>query len=63
MKIRAALVQLQPQRLVRVIRDTRDGKLDYFILGQRAVALFEAGKLYWDVTNQCYGTNRKDRVE
>lgn len=39
---------------VRVERDVRDGSKDYFIHKDTAKALYEAGKLHWDILNGCY---------
>jgi hypothetical protein len=40
--------------LVRVIRDSRDAKRDYFIPWNEAKRLYEANKLAYDLTNSAY---------
>jgi hypothetical protein len=40
--------------IVAVIRDPRDVTKDYYIPYSQAKALFDQGKLGWDVTNHTY---------
>ncbi len=43
--------------LVRVIRASWDGRLDYFIDRKRANDLYKEGKLLWDLTNGAFMTD------
>ncbi len=45
-----------PVPMARVIRNSRDGSTDYFIPASEAKALYAAGKLQWDLTNNAYCT-------
>jgi len=40
--------------MVRVIRDVRDARLDYFLPRRTAKDLYNQGKLAYDCTNLCY---------
>jgi hypothetical protein len=50
-------------RMVKVIRQTQDARLDYFISKDRAKYLLDKGMIHWDVTNNCYGTDNGKRIE
>jgi hypothetical protein len=39
---------------VRVIRDPRDATRDYWLDPLHARELYNAGKLHWSLTNECY---------
>lgn len=40
---------------VRVIKDTRDGSKDYWLLQKHALELYDRGLLHRDITNGCFG--------
>ena len=48
----------QPTR-VRIIRDCRDAKRDYFLPWDQAKQLYEANKLAFDLTNETYCEKRR----
>lgn len=49
--------------MVRVIRDVRDGRIDYKLPSSRAKELFEQKMLQWDATNGSYCTSTIKLVE
>ena len=52
-----------PVATVKVIRDCRNGRLDYKLPAARAKELYAAGKLQWDLTNGTYCTPTQMKVE
>ena len=49
--------------MVKVIRDVRDGRLDYYIPLKRAKELYNDHKLFWDVTNHSYLSSNGDMIK
>jgi hypothetical protein len=45
---------MEKPEMVRVIRDCQNADLDYLIPKEKAVELFKAGKLAWDLDNRMY---------
>jgi hypothetical protein len=51
------------EKMVRVIRDSRDAKADYELSASRAQELYQNGKLWYDRTNDCYCHDRNDPTQ
>lgn len=47
------------ERKVRVIRDPRDAKRDYFLPVSKAREMYDKGELGYDLTNETYTTKRQ----
>jgi hypothetical protein len=57
MKRKRITIPAGPNKIVpmaKVIKDMRDGRLDYYIPLEEAKKLYKEGKLSWDSTNHEY---------
>ena len=46
------------RKLVRIIRDARNARLDYWLAADEALELYQCGKLSFDRDNGCYSLCR-----